>query len=174
MASWLGIDTGSYYQITDSLHVYLDDYGAKETGKILAAYNLTTANPNVPEVNHFQFENEPRINLTLEDFENMMDGFNDNIDPHLNNESANLKSISNVLLNCPDEYFKNVFLSMFIYTAHKRKNTEMVIEGFQGMDDSQWKLSCLNFLRKQYADVNAYRDLYEHYSDDKKEYIEEG
>ena len=177
MSSWLDVEMGSYYQITDSLHVYLDDYGSKETDKIFNAYGLTAESKQIPHVLQFEFEDEPRIESSLDDFENLFEGYFDNIDfclsdPQFYEDIRRSESLLNALLNCPDEYFKNTFLAMFVYMAHKYKNTDLVIQGLGAMKDSQWKLSCLYFLYKTYKDLDSYKDLYKHYNEDMKIYIE--
>lgn len=180
VAAWLGIEVGTYYQITDSLHIYLDDYGAKETRKILEAYGYQEGDvlDNFPPIKHFTFEDEPRIILNFDLFHRFVNGYFHNLDPLvMNDKNITDKESADYLFNVissmtPDPYFRNTLLAMLAYRAHRLGNVELMIKALGAMKDSQWKVSCLYFLANKYRDNSDYKNLYSHYSDDIKEYIE--
>lgn len=178
VASWLGLKVGKYCQITDSLHIYLDDYGAKETDKILKAYNLQPElGFSLPVVKHFTFENEPRITSNYEQFEGILNGYFDELDDIVHNDEVyedfgKAEALLEGLRSCPDPYLRNSFIAMFTYRAHRLEKKGLVLTGLDNMEDSQWKLSCLYFLYNSYKDDQGFRDLYSNYTDDMKSYIE--
>lgn len=181
VAAWLGLPVGKYCPASDSLHVYLDDYGAKETDKILEAYGIAgTADTLVdtPEVKHFTFPDEPRITLGFKDFNRFLaEYFHGRLDEMIHtdmyiiNQRSSFDLLDSVLA-APDEYFKNTLLAMLAYRGHRLGNVDLVIRAMGYMKDSQWKLSCLFFLYNSYKDNEQFKALYEHYADDMKAYIE--
>lgn len=178
VASWLGIEVGTYNQVTDSLHIYLKDYGYKESDKIKKAYGLTGDELEAPEVKHFTFENEPRIKSTLQETTAFLDVlFNQGFVETLHNDSAFeqvevQEQIMTFATAIPDEYFRTNVLSMVAYRAHKLKQFDVMVHALSEMQDCQWKLSCLFFLHKFYTDSELFKELYAHYSADKIRYIE--
>lgn len=187
VASWLGLEVGDYHQITDSLHVYLDDYGAKETDKIFEAYQINREDLEqrgilpIREIKHFTFENEPRIKMGLEEFEDFMDAYFTGVDPLIQDDEVILAKsdmLLQIVSKAPDPYFRLTLLAMIAYRAHRLgielkapETAETVIKALELMPDSQWKLSCLYFLYKRYADNEAFNALFEHYTDEQKAYI---
>ncbi|WAB25005.1 thymidylate synthase [Lysinibacillus phage vB_LfM_LysYB1] len=181
VAAWLGLPVGKYCPTSDSLHVYLDDYGAGNTDKIMEAYKLTDANwehEPIPEVEHFTFPDEPRITLGFEDFNRFLaEYFNGRLDEMIHTDmyitdNRSATSLLESVLCAPDEYFKNTLLAMLAYRGHRLGNVDLVIKAMGYMKDSQWKLSCLFFLYNSYKDNEQFTDLYKHYDDAMKLYIE--
>lgn len=182
MATWLDIPVGKYSVASDSFHVYLDDYGAKETNKILEAYGMDLNSLQVtdyrpPEVKHFTFENEPRMSLKFDEFDSFMQDYFRVVDPIIHNDdniknSKIAREVIDLAGQSPDEYFKNSFYAMIAYRAHRLDNKQIVVEALDNMQDSQWKLSCLYFLYNKYKDNTDFKNLYAHYDSDMKEYIE--
>ena len=190
MASWLGIPVGTYVQETDSLHIYLDEYGAKETEKVLKAYGYETdediyGSGVVPTTHTFSFDTEPRFSSDYDGFTDLVTYYFDVIDPMVTSEELySDKTMWLPLLDeistCPDRYLRMTFQSMFVKHAHNHKKFIPAIAGLKAMEDSSWKVSCLRFLSKTYAsqDPNGYslypefKSVYSHLHDDIKDYIE--
>jgi thymidylate synthase len=183
VASWLGVEIGTYYQITDSLHIYLEDYGAQETDKVLNAYKMDKDNLEVnmvPKVKQFVFENEPRFNSSFEDFESIVNYYFSQIDPLFKItmpvmstwEQSMVEGVLDRLEKCPDPYLRLTFQAIFVKLSHNRKDTKSVFEGMKRMADSSWKVSCLRFLSKSYGDNEEFKSIYSHLDDDIKNYIE--
>lgn len=173
MASWLGVKVGTYYQVTDSLHIYLDEYGAAETNKIFNAYGKE---PNkyfrIPKVDDFTHAEEPRITsnyLTLEreliDF--FHSGLNDMLraDDSYTNDQVWTKILRKIH-SVPDLYLQNTYFAMLAYQAHKRGSKEKVVYALSSMHASGWLYSCLRFLYKSYKDYPAFVDIYDGWMDD--------
>ena len=183
MASWLGVEVGTYYQNTDSFHVYLDDYGYKETENVFSAYNITEGS-TTPIATEFYTEKEPRITSDMETTNSILQYFFEVVNPAMHSEGAyeenNTKSMLSSMSNIPDEYFKMSFLAMFAYQAHKRLATVSVIEILDSMTDCSWKISCLRFLHNKkcnkqgslYGELNDFKLLYSHMGEDIINYIE--
>lgn len=176
MAGWLNIPVGNYYQITDSLHIYLDDFGAKETEKLMNAYGLAEGDTELPEVKEFYFDDEPIMVSDIEQFDNVARFYYDVIDPFLRSDADTFKQYADGALqgisSCPDEYLKLTFTAMFVKQAHNKELSDLVIKGMEAMVDSSWKVSCLRFLYKSHKDTEGFTDLYSHLSEDIIQYIE--
>ncbi len=180
MAAWLGIEVGTYNQVTDSLHVYLEDYGASITDEILTAYGIANVMTleEIPEVELFTFESEPRMlynvpeefDLILGSCEHLVDTLI-NVDENILNEEIGA-NIINIIQQCPDKYFVNTLLAMTAYRAHRLGVTKTLFTALSLMYDSQLKLSCLYFLYKTYKDEEEFTELYNHYTDAQKAYIQ--
>lgn len=181
MASWLGLPVGKYSVCSDSLHIYLEDYGAAETNKILKAYHLENANLEltpVPKVKHFTFEDEPRITTDINDtFAFLHTFFNGGLsdalhhDNNILNEDAGY-ALLNAFKEIPDAYFRDNLLNMLVYRAHRLGNFDLMVDAIKETKDSQWKLSGLYFLYSSYKDKPEFTKLYAHFSEDKQRYIE--
>lgn len=178
MASWLGIEVGTYFQKSDSLHIYLDEYGAKETDKIQKAYRMDNID-TVPTVTEFYTDSEPRFSSNFEQFEvNVNMGFK-TIEPILSEESLYdadnstlFTQVVSIINNCPDEYLRLTYLAMLVKQAHNRRFEAGVVQGMNEMVDCGWKVSCLRFLSKHYKDSKAFSDIYKEYSQETIDYIE--
>lgn len=178
VAGWLGAEVGVYYQNTDSLHIYMDAYGAKETDKVLGAYGMTVEDARVteaPQVEHFVFEDEPRMSSDFEQTRRIMSFYNtiDHVVRHdeTYNGVASLVALLDMIDSCPDEYWKNTFYAMVAYQAHRRSKLDCVCEALGRMKDSAWKVSCLRFLSKRYGSEAEYKKLYNHLPANVVEYI---
>ncbi len=178
MASWLGVEIGEYFQVTDSLHIYLDEYGAKETEKVLNAYgrSIEDAWP-LPHVEEYYFDNEPRMTFGKVRFQDLSMHFYEEIQPKLNEDyTYNSRNEYHELLHeigCyEDRYWRMTFQAMFVKQAHNRGAFEPLIEALYEMEDSSWKVSCLRFLSKRYSEEKAFKSVYKHLDDDIRNYIE--
>lgn len=179
MASWLGIPMGTYNQITDSLHIYLEDYGAKETDKVLNAYGLTTntlVGRDVPQVQQFTFFNEPRMSSNFDEFHDILEYFFEEIDPLFSLPgtyvNGNWSDVLDRIHGIEDDYLRMSFFAMFAYRAHKRGSWNVMVDALDSMPSCSWKLSCLRFLYPKYKDLLDFQALYEGWDYDKVLYIE--
>jgi thymidylate synthase len=193
MASWLGVEVGTYSQITNSLHVYLEDYGAKETSKVLKAYGLeylqddssSLLEDHHVSVSNFTFPDEPRITSYYDSWHMQVDRYFSGIDPYLSD--GNLMSsdpddllfqnmISLVGRNITDGYLKMTVYSMFVYKAHTAQRYGAAIFALRHIVDCTWKVSMLRFLSKRYLGLEDFREpfrsLYNHLNSDIIDYIE--
>jgi thymidylate synthase len=185
MASWLGIPVGTYFQSTDSLHIYTEEYGAKETEKVLRANgywfnNITEvreAGLSAPKVQEFHFINEPRMNVGYPEFSDLVStlfgekGFL----KRMHNDEVLKKEWEAFLVyvsSCPDPYFRFTLQAMVTYRCHKLGIVEGVVKGFQAMTDCSWKVSCLRMLQPKYKDNEEYTLLYKDLDEDIVNYIE--
>jgi thymidylate synthase len=160
MASWLGVEVGTYCQITNSLHVYTDSYGAKETQKIISAYKLDgvdlSALDTTPAVAMFKGDKEPRMTSNMERMTNIISYYFNIMDGMVRSdafyEDDNLfENMISEVGGCTDDYWRMTIFSMIAYQAHKRKNFKCMVIALENMQDCSWKISCLRFLSKTYA-----------------------
>ncbi|AGR46830.1 hypothetical protein SHANETTE_160 [Bacillus phage Shanette] len=179
MASWLEIPMGTYNQITDSLHIYLEDYGAKETDKVLGAYGLTSTTlvgRDVPQVQQFTFHNEPRMSSNFDEFHDILEHFFEEIDPLFSLPgtyvNGNWSDVLDNIHSIEDSYLRMSFFAMFAYRAHKRGSWNVMVDALDSMPNCSWKLSCLRFLYPKYKDLLDFQALYEGWDYDKVLYIE--
>lgn len=180
MASWLGVEVGTYFQEPDSLHIYLDDYGAGETDKILDAYGIEHEDEmdNI-EVVEFYFEDEPRFTSDYDTFHVTMNSMSNMLEPIMTSDvvynhpsDGTFGHMLNIVSNCEDEYLKLTFQAMLAKQAHNRRSVTKVVDAMEAMKDSSWKVSCLRFLYKAYKDVPEFKSLYSHLTSDIIDYIE--
>ncbi len=186
VASWLGVPVGNYFQSTDSLHIYTEEYGAKETDKVLRANGyefddvtkMRELNLSAPEVREFHFKDEPRMSSSYEEFEGLLDtlfGSGNIVNDILHNDGRLANQWEALLVyfsSCPDDYFRFTLQAMTTYRCHKLGITDGVIQGFKNMKDSSWKVSCLRMLYPKYKDNEDYTLLYDHLDEDIVNYIE--
>jgi hypothetical protein len=180
MASWLGLEVGTYAHISDSFHAYLEDYGYKVFGGICKAYDIdpeSTPLPSWRDIEHFTFDNEPRMSKVspvefdamLTSCEEIADNLIHNDDNIVNEEIA--ANILNIVTQCPDKYFMTTLLSMVVYRAHRLGVPSVLTGALALMPDCQWKLSGLFFLYNSYKDNEEFTELFEHYTEAQKAYI---
>lgn len=184
MASWLDIEVGNYYQITNGLHIYMDDYGSKETDKILKAYGIGQVDDRGVDrwvqmqgeeltVPQFVFDTEPRMSTEFTQFHTILHSFFTEIDPLVPNMGGDLMFI---VKNIPDDYLRMSITAMLAYREHKKNLKSEAIECLKNMVDCSWKVSCLRFLSKGYLSDDKvsedFRSVYSHLSQDIIDYIE--
>lgn len=175
VAKWLGIGVGTYYQCTDSLHIYLDDYGHKVTQEVLQHY----PQPMLTWVeNHdFFYNTEPRMALNYTGFTRMLDNYWRVIDPYLHaatmyTKISHIRNILGEIDQVQDDYWRMTFRAMVAFNAHKAGSVEGVVESLAYMPDCKWKVSCLRFLSKKYSYNDTFRKLYSSYPQVTQDYIE--
>lgn len=186
MASWLGVKMGVLYQNTDSLHVYLDDYGYKETEKIFNAYGITEEDMFSPNVQEFITKTEPRITSSLEDTSMILNHYFSVLNPVVEQDATyesqeTLETLLSAIAGCPDDYFRMTFMVMVAYQAHKRKKLPLVVASLSSVPDCSWKISCLRFLHDKvcneqgntYGEMEDFKSLYNHLSANIISYIEQ-
>lgn len=186
MATWLGVGVGTYYQITDSLHIYLEDYGAAETNKILTAYDVTESDllkwTRVPDVDEYYTKFEPRMSASNAEFHSLSQRYFSHVERHINHAmnsyctdktagSSWMQAITEIV-DCPDEYWRMTFLAMAAYRAHKAGHIPQMLEALSCIPDCSWKFSCLRFLSSKYLDNADFRELYQHCEKEVVTYIE--
>jgi thymidylate synthase len=182
VASWLGVEVGVYNQESDSLHIYTQDYGHKITGEVLDAYGVDLDLVGVsakmcPKVQQFSFPDEPRMSVDYGGFYVLVKKFEQYMEPALHDPStfankAKVESLIEMIHNVEDEYFRQTLLAMFVYQAHKAKESGWVIEALSLMEAGSWKVSCLYFLYPKYSENQWFRNLYASYNQETKDYIE--
>jgi len=144
MASWLSVGVGTYYQVTDSLHVYLDDYGAKCTVDILS----NQANHPVAD---FQFPNAARITWDKEQTnKHLWTSIQSLYNATINDEAVSCVSdvVFSSILEISDLYFRDALLAMLAYRIYKVDgyNVGRLVDVLGSMSNSEWKVCCTRFL----------------------------
>lgn len=176
MASWLRLEPGTYYHTTDSLHIYLDDYGSKITEDVLKHYQ--EGQKDIPST-QFVFLDEPRISCTLDECNAFLNDFN-RIDYCINYKDLYLESsldvavssFDNLLRDITDPYFRLIVNAMIMYKAHKCKNEELLYHMLQVMPLCSWKVSCMRFLSKNHSEtINKALESQEGFTEGMKSYI---
>ena len=182
MATWLNVEVGTYFQQTDSLHIYLDDYGAKETEKVMSAYGGKRV--DLEEVVHLDsliadtFKDiEPRMSSGFEHAHALMHYFYSYLEPAIADENTHkvastFDKVLDTISKCEDEYYKLTFMASLAKHAHNHKNSYGLVRAMGAMADSSWKVSCLRFLYKSNKDNENFTSLYQHYPLDIIDYIE--
>lgn len=134
MAGFLGVEVGCYYQITDSLHIYTEDFGSKILEETI---NFALEKLPLPE---YYIPNSPVPDLYLEDTDELYKEFFDN----------HLSKIINREFSYDDlpesEYWANCYLALMAYAYHKNGEFTKVIESLGRMSRSYEKMACAVWL----------------------------
>lgn len=154
------LEMGTYSQITDSLHVYLDDYGSKITDQVMDQYKDESARESLDF--QFEFKDEPRMELSAPEFDEFLAMFWNILDPYLMNDEFILdESQRNDIFNpaqdsivgtwlrtgAIDSYWNFVVQSLLAYRLAKLGHAEISLEVLGVVPDCQWKVSMLYFLK---------------------------
>ena len=159
MCSWLrnsgkeefnNLELGSYHQIADSLHIYMDSYGADISEKVLNYYkNNPYVEPN------FETVLEPRIDSSYEKFAKSLDHYWGSLDWYITKENITLADISNFMNRMNlykkqgemDNYLAFTFKSMMCYRLIKQHKYNEAFMVLNLIDDCQFKVLMLYFLK---------------------------
>lgn len=163
MLSWLknsgkeefsGLEMGEYCQLTDSLHIYLDDYGSKCTNDVLEYYRHHEENEVEAD---FTCINEPRMSLNSEQFDKFLTVYWSIIDPFIMDDEytsnpEQLGNISSIIYNLHedgtiDDYWEFGIWSMIAYRLVKTGNTLEAMNIISNLVNCQWKISMLYFMK---------------------------
>ncbi|QPX71701.1 thymidylate synthase [Bacillus phage SP8] len=165
MATWLGVEVGSYYQITDSLHIYLDTYGSKITGDIEQAYGVNLETDEAPVVEDFAelLDPNPKMSYNLDDmslFLNEYFGIVDSFmrdDETYKNDGDSAQVLLQQIKSIPDEYMRVTLLLMVAKQAMNRGMWDTVATAMNWIPLCEVKISALRFLYKSYPNyINQY------------------
>uniref|UniRef100_A0AAU8BDI2 Thymidylate synthase n=1 Tax=Bacillus phage Adastra TaxID=3143958 RepID=A0AAU8BDI2_9CAUD len=165
MATWLGVEVGSYYQITDSLHIYLDTYGSKITGDIEQAYGVNLETDEAPVVEDFAelLDPNPKMSYNLDDMSLFLNEYFGIVDAFMRDDETykNDGDSAQVLLqqikSIPDEYMRVTLLLMIAKQAMNRGMWDTVATAMNWIPLCEVKISALRFLYKSYPDyINQY------------------
>lgn len=155
LCSWLkssgheefeNLTLGTYCQLTDSLHIYTEDYGSKITSEVLDYYKDKDF---VDPVLNFEAGEKIRMNSSLEEFNELREYYWDVLDKEIiNPEKFCAKIIIDIDKNVKDPYWNFVFKSMFIYRlVKKEKLSEAITLMSTEIPNCEWKISMLYFLK---------------------------
>ena len=163
LLSWLkhsGVDTfanlelGTYCQVTDSLHVYLDDYGAKCATDVLEYYKK---NDPMEVGADFTCENEPKMSLNAVQFEHFLALYWSIVNPYIMDDEGlqdegQLEDLLYMVADLRkkgglDDYWHFVVKSMIAYRLVKLDKLEEAMKVIGQLENCQWKISMLYFLK---------------------------
>lgn len=157
LAGWLNVGVGQYTHVTDSLHIYLNDYGAKVNDDVLEYYKNN--DPSDTEVN-FKFLDEPRMNMDKEQFDRFLGLFWGTITEYLQSDEF-IMSVDNMnIIQYLDEkttdensevyidpYWNYAIKSMFAYRMVKLGKITDAMTIMSSLPSCRWKVSQLYFLQ---------------------------
>lgn len=153
---------GTYCQITDSLHIYLDDYGFKITDEVLSHYKDLNEVEIEELLSNFEFRNEPRMSMSMEQFDDFLHTFWNILNPYLMDDNFmgdDTQRIATFGGDKPglldnlhkkgmiDDYWHFAIQSMVVYRLVKIGKLVEALEYLGGMTNCQWKVSMLHFLK---------------------------
>lgn len=165
------LEMGTYTHITDSLHVYLDDYGAKITEDILNDNQIEGSQ-------NFVCDTDPFMSLNQEKFSTFLTTYWGVIDPYLTDDEfmlddSNRNSVfgSNGLLfdlydkDTIDDYWYFGIQAMAAYRLVKLRHLDKGLKLMEQMVSCEWKVSMLYFLKefirkaKDTVDTETYKRI---------------
>ena len=159
---FVNLEIGTYCQITDSLHIYLDDYGAKCTTDVLDYYKTH----DVSEVEaDFTCIDEPRMSLNEKGFERFLTYYWNIIDPFITSDSCLLNDdqLSNLMDLLKeawndmiiDDYWYFGIRAMIAYRLMKLEQPKKSLELISQLQNCQWKISMMYFLKSFVLKIGA-------------------
>ena len=172
------LEMGTYSQITDSLHVYLDDYGSKITDEVMGQYKDKPAQTSLDF--QFEFKDEPRMALSAPEFDKFLAMFWNILNPYLMNDEFILDesqrndifnpaqdSIVGIWLrtNVIDSYWNFAIQAMVAYRLAKLGRADMSLEVLETTENCQWKASMVYFLKPFLRKVITNQQVANRYSD---------
>ena len=153
---------GTYNQITDSLHIYMDSYGSKCTDDVMGYYK---ENPEEELEVDFLLDSdkgnfEPRMRLSAEEFDAFISVFWSVINPYLMDDETLVDDerceevFGKVGLvdgmyrrGVIDDYWLMVIQAMLSYRLVKIGTLSKALNYMSVMTDCQWKVSMMFFLK---------------------------
>lgn len=186
LATWLGVEVGSYHQVTDSLHLYTDTYGSSENATIFELHPGLNSGEyciwdmvDAEENTWWEFTTEPRMQMSKEKFDIFSVFFWDSVAPKLFLDDFicgddNVEQLLNVLNTDPDylmlcdDYWRMAIAAMFAYRLVRKKHMFKALQIMRNfVPDCSWKVSMTYFLKtmieKHYVDnkevVQEYNNL---------------
>lgn len=161
MASWLGVEVGTYIHITDSLHTYLDSYGSGENKSILDSHpgigDTVVEDFGVyDESIDFEFDSEPRMNMSYETFDAFLSFFWGGIVGNLFNDTVVSTQYKQLCDTLHSERFNDAVDSYWLMTVDAMVAYRLVRLGKYSecldvikdyIPNSRWKVSMMYFLR---------------------------
>ena len=186
LANWLGVEVGTYHQITDSLHVYLEDYASDGNKAIFDAH------PGIEEGSYsiwdvvdceeniwWKFDSEPRMHMNKEMSELFMEFFWSGIYPKIADDEF-IKGSGFKLLEVlytdeetvviTDEYWRMAISAMVAYRYIRLKMYKEAIEVLRKyVPNSSWKVSMAYFIKTLIENV-VKKNAREPYTDVISEY----
>ena len=163
MCNWLkhsgksefaNLELGEYCQVTDSLHIYLDEYGAKCTTDVTNYYKEHSKTEVLAD---FTCVGEPRMSLSFVGFEQFLDTYWSIIDPYLMDDN-HLQVPENVVLleelmlsvyssGIMDDYWYFAVRGMLVYRLVKLGYLKDAVSVLSKLPSCQWKISMMYFLK---------------------------
>jgi len=153
---------GTYNQITDSLHIYMDSYGSKCTDDVMDYYK---ENPEEELEVDFLLDSdkgnfEPRMRLSAEEFDAFISVFWSVINPYLMDDETlvddeRCKEVFGKVglvdgmyrKGVIDDYWLMVIQAMLSYRLVKMGLMSRALNYMSVMVDCQWKVSMMFFLK---------------------------
>lgn len=178
------LEIGTYCQLTDSLHIYMDDYGAKCTTDVQQYYGEDVR--KVREVDlDLSCENEPRMSLNSQQFDHFLEIYWGTIDGYLMDDDYIQKTGDRMMLlellydmkgtGITDEYWDFAIHGMLAYRLVKLGDILGALDVMKSMVSCQWKISMLyflkSFIRKQKSQKN-YQAILEKYGELREDVLE--
>lgn len=146
---------GTYCQMTNSLHIYLDDYGARCTTEVLSYYS--DKHPDEETKHGFQCENEPRMSLNKEEFEKFLTLYWSAIDPLMSSDEViqddkQREQLVEVLTyywkkHLIDDYWYFGLRAMIAYRLVRLERYFEAMCLINELQDCQWKISMVKFMK---------------------------
>lgn len=148
------LEIGEYCQVTDSLHIYLDDYGAKCTTDVLEYYKSHPAEETQAD---YTCVSEPRMSLNAEQFDQFLSVYWSALDPYITDDEyiSNPEDCDTLLeligdfygTGVIDAYWNFGIQSMIAYRLVKLDKIVEALNILKELTDCQWKISMMYFLK---------------------------
>lgn len=144
------LSMGTYHQITDSLHIYLDNYGSKINSEVLDYYKEHEYTPV-----DFTCYQEPTMNSNFAKFQYSLDTYWNEFDSIITNDKITHSEVMDVMNKIDsmvsggtfDSKIAFMVKSMLCYRLVRLKRLEEAMEIMYHLPSCQWKISMMYFLK---------------------------
>lgn len=163
LCSWLrnsdndkfsNLELGTYNQITDSLHIYLDTYGSKCTSDVKEYYK----SHSLEELDaDFTCKNEPRMSLSAQEFDVFLQTYWDYLDSYMSDDEFlsdenNVRTFVSMIGDLHesgtiDDYWYFAILAMLSYRLFKLNKTYQAVKILTDLPNCQLKVSLMYFAK---------------------------
>lgn len=150
--SFSSLQLGTYTHVTDSLHMYIDDYGAK---------SISSVPPTQETFPQFESKNAPRMTLNFDQFTNFLGLFWRGINKCLMDDEFLLNTDYSLMFGNEDSYLTRclkegvidsywifVIRAMLVYRLVKLGKLPEALQIMSELPACDWKVSLLHFLKK--------------------------
>lgn len=159
VAAWLGVSVGTYNHITDSLHIYLEDYGHECTQAILNNLKEETELPD------FYYPDCPKFKSDFKSLDNDLEYYWKNLNRYIVTtdeillDSKKSQLAVDAIDRLQDPYVRMTVQLMTVYRFYKLAKYDHALELLASVKLGHWKVACAEFLYQSVSKKDVVEQL---------------